>query len=822
MLPSCGRRRTWSVSAVAVAALMGILSAAFPPAVEAKARVDAGALVAVTREAPWRLAFAERSGRVVLRQRAGTGAGSSGALGFKAAGRWFHATRSRRVTRVAGRYRATLATNDPRGRRLAVTLRRDAAGVIRLTARVRGPGVEQVTNTGIAFRARARERYLGFGERSNAVNQRGREVESYVAEGPFEEDERVLVPPFVPAWGFHPRDDATYFPMPWLLSTAGYGVLVDGSAPSLFRLGTQSRRAWSVEVESPKLGLRIFAGPRPADVLRRLSARIGRQPAPPAPFVFGPWYQPRDDEQAILSRLQRTDLPLSVAQTYTHYLPCESQRGRREAERLRVGRFHRAGLATTTYFNPMICTDHTRYGEAAARGALVRDPRGRPYIFRYSTLERFVVSTFDFTAPLGREMYRRLLREAIADGHDGWMEDFGEYTPLDARAADGTSGPPLHNLYPVQYHCGALAAAPRSVRFARSGWTGSARCSAVVWGGDPSVDWGFDGLRSVVTNGLTMGLSGVSTWGSDIGGFFALLENRLTPELLIRWIQVGTVSGVMRTEANGIHIPDSPRPQVWDPEIVRHWRRWAKLRTQLYPYLAAADRAYRHRGLPIMRHLALAYPGDRRAVARDDEFLFGPDLLAAPVITEGAVRRDVYLPRGRWIDLWRSAKYRASDGGLTLRRARLLRGRRRLSLPAPLSQLPLLARAGTLLPLLSPDVDTLAAYGDRAPAVSLRERRRRRVLLAFPRGHSVARLDDGGTLRSRELRGGWKLSIRSKRTRRWTIEASLAALKHRFRPCVLRAAGGRLGRWRFDRRANVLRAAFRVRRGRLVARSCAR
>jgi alpha-D-xyloside xylohydrolase len=820
VLPSCGRSRARSVSSIAVTVLMGILSAAFPSAVGAKARVDAGALVARTREAPWDLSFAERSGRVVLRQQGGTGAGPTGSLGFKAAGRWLHGTRSRRVRRVAGRYRATLATNDPRGRQLVVTLNRDAAGVIRLTARVRGPGLEEVTHTGIAFRARAGERYLGFGERSNAVDQRGHEVENYVAEGPFEEDERAFVPAFVPAWGFHPRDDATYFPMPWLLSTAGYGVLVDGSAPSVFRLGTDSRRAWSVEVESPRLGLRVFAGPRPAGVLRRLSARIGRQPPPPAPFVFGPWYQPRDDEQAILDRLQRADVPLSVAQTYTHYLPCESQGGRREAERLRVRGFHRAGLAVTTYFNPMICTDHTRYGEAAARGALIRNAQGKPYVFRYSTLERFVVSTFDFTARAGRDLYGRLLGEAIADGHDGWMEDFGEYTPLDARAAAGPSGPPLHNLYPVQYRCGARAAAPRSVRFARSGWTGSARCSPVVWGGDPSVDWGFDGLRSVVTNGLTMGLSGVSTWGSDIGGFFALIENRLTPELLIRWIQVGAVSGVMRTQANGIRIPDSPRPQVWDPEIVGHWRRWAKLRTQLYPYLAAADRAYRRGGLPIMRHLALAYPGDRRAVAQDDEFLFGRDLLAAPVLTAGGVTRDVYLPRGRWIDLWRSASYRASDGGLTLGRARVLRGRRRLSLPAPLSELPLLARAGTLLPLLPPEVDTLAAYGDHAPAVSLGDRSRRRVLLAFPRGRSVARLDDGGTLHSRELHRGWKLSIRSKRTRRWTIEASLAALRHRFRPCALRAVGGRLVRWRFDRRAKVLRATFRVRRGRLVALPC--
>ena len=682
--------------------------------------------------------------------------------------------------------------------------------MIALSARARG-----ATRVRIAFAARRGERYLGFGERSNAVDQRGGQVESYVAEGPFEEDERAVVPSFVPAWGFHPRDDATYFPMPWLLSTSGYGVLVDNTETSLFRL--DRGRTWSVEVEAPRLRLRVFAGPRPADVLRRLTARIGRQPAPPGPFVFGPWYQPRDDEQAILADLQRRDVPLSVAQTYTHYLPCEAQRDRRAAERERVGRFHSAGLAVTTYFNPMICTEHTRFGRP---GSLLRTQAGEPYVFRYSTLESFEVAQFDFTSAAGRGLYRELLREALDDGHDGWMEDFGEYTPLDARAASGATGSALHNAYPTQYHCAARAGAPRAARFVRSGWTGTARCVPIVWGGDPSVDWGFDGLRSVVTNGLTMGLSGVSTWGSDIGGFFALFENRLSPELLIRWIEVGAVSGVMRTQANGIRIPASPRPQVWDAEVVDHWRRWAKLRTQLYPYLAAADRAYRRSGLPIMRHLALTYPRDRRAAAADDQFLFGPDLLAAPALDEGATRRRVYLPRGHWVDLWRSARYRAGDGGLSLRAARVLRGGRRVELPAPLAELPLLARAGTLLPLLPPDVDTLAPYGDRAPAVSLRERAGERVLLAFPRGRSSARLEDGGRLLSRERRGGWELSIESRRKRQWTIEASLAALRNPLRPCRLSARGGRLGDWRYDERKRVLRATFTTRRGTVTARSC--
>jgi alpha-D-xyloside xylohydrolase len=702
----------------------------------------------------------------------------------------FHATRviSRRGSRT------TLASNDPSGRRVELRFARGA-----LSVRPLGSGVAGVE---IAFAARRGERYLGFGERSNAVDQRGRSVENYVAEGPFEEDERGAVPAFVPPWGFHPRDDATYFPIPWLLSTAGYGVLVENAETSEFHL--DGRRFWSVEVSAPRLRLHVFAGPRPADVLRRMTARVGRQPAPPGPFVFGPWYQPLDDERVT---------PVSVAQTYTHYLPCEAQRGRREAERERVARFHAAGLAVTTYFNPMICTTHSRFGRP---GTLLRNPAGEPYVFRYSTLQSFSVAQFDFTSAGGRALYGELLREALADGYDGWMEDFGEYTPLDARAASGATGTALHNVYPTQYHCAAFGAAPHAARFVRSGWTGTAPCAPIVWGGDPSVDWGFDGLRSVVTNGLSMGLSGVSTWGSDIGGFFALFENRLTRELLIRWIEVGAVSGVMRTEATGIRIPDSARPQVWDPGIVSHWRRWAGLRTQLYPYLAAADREYRRTGLPIMRHLALAYPRDRRATAQEDEFLFGPSLLAAPVLEPGAVRRRLYLPRGRWVDLWRSVSYRAGGEALKVNAARVLRGGRSVVVPAPLDELPLLARAGTLLALLPSDVDTLASYGAR----SLSESAGRRLLLAFPRGRSSTRLEDGGAVRSRERPGAWSLTIDSTRTRSWRIQASLATLMRPLKVCSVTGHGGKLLGWSFDERQRVLRTTWVGRRGTLVARRC--
>jgi len=266
----------------------------------------------------------------------------------------------------------------------------------------------------------------------------------------------------------------------------------------------------------------------------------------------------------------------------------------------------------------------------------------------------------------------------------------------------------------------------------------------------------------------------------------------------------------MRTQANGIALPAKDRPQVWDAEQIDNWRRYAKLRTSLYPYIAAAEATYRHSGLPIMRHLALVYPGDRRATRQDDEFLFGPDLLAAPVVEPGARQRRLYLPRGRWIDLWRSASYREATGGLVLSGARTAGGRRETTIPAPLDELPLIVRAGAVLPLLPPDVDTLAAYGGGNGLIRLRDRAGQLRLLAFPRGRSTSRFYDDGRIVSIERRGRWTLRIRGNRGRSYDLQASLGTLKQRLRPCRVLLDGRRLpaSHWRYRAGERVLDASF--------------
>ena len=408
------------------------------------------------------------------------------------------------------------------------------------------------------------------------------------------------------------------------------------------------------------------------------------------------------------------------------------------------------------------------------------------------------------------------------------MEDFGEYTPLDSAGAAGTPGhrppQPLSARLSLRRSRVAASAGRPIVRFQRSGWTGAAPCAQVVWGGDPTTSWGFDGLRSAVRQALSMGLSGVSLWGSDIGGFFALFENRLTPELLTRWVQFGAVSGVMRTEADGIDIPAKQRPQVWDPDQLANWRRYAKLRTQLYPYLLAAEAAYRRSGMPLMRQLSLAYPGDRERRGREDEFLFGPDLLAAPVLEPGATDATPLPAAG---PLARLLAHRSPtderDGSLRHPGARLIARRADPEGPGP---------AGAAAAAAAGRHGPAAAAGRRRHAQRIRRRGDHLVVGAPPAPHP-ARLPPGselapassgiGRVRSREVQSGWLLRLAGATARSYQLQASMRTLRRPFAPCAVTVDGRRLRKpaWAYDRAEGVLSAAFGGRDPELIAwRSC--
>jgi alpha-glucosidase (family GH31 glycosyl hydrolase) len=576
-----------------------------------------------------------------------------------------------------------------------------------------------------AFAAVPGERLYGTGERSDALLRNGLETESYVADGPYREADRTYVKTVTPPWAARDRDDATYFPVPWLLSSRGVGVLVDEDVTSRFTSGAEE---WQASADGARLRLRVFAGRTPAAALRRFTAATGRQPRASAPYAYGPWFQTGqgnviapEEERAITETQRKAGVSVSVAETQMHYLPCGAQQGREDAERARADYFHSQRLARLVYFNPLLCVSYRDvYDRAAAAGVLQTGPGGTPFIYPAfvggsgpAGFTTEPLAQFDFTAPGTEDFYAGLVKEAVDQGADGWMEDFGESTPPVVTQHDGSTGDAAHNRYPRDYHCALQRIAARFdrplTRFQRSGWTGAARCADVVWGGDPTTVWDYDGLRSAVTQLLSAGLSGISRWGTDIGGYDSFgPQEQLDDELLTRWMELGALLPVMRTKRSGLAIPSYDRPQVYDAAHLADWQRLTALHLQLNRYLRRADATYRRTGLPIARALVLRYPHRRAARDADDEYLLGPDLLAAPVLEPGLKTRKLWLPPGRWVDWWRSVTYRPATRRFRMRaRPRTLRGPRTITLPAPLGAPPLLLRAGRHLHLLSPSITSL-------------------------------------------------------------------------------------------------------------------
>ena len=451
-----------------------------------------------------------------------------------------------------------------------------------------------------------------------------------------------------------------------------------------------ARDAWSVEVDAPSCAAAsspVRAPPTSfaasptgsgASRSRRRRGFSGRGSTP------GRRTQPPPErERAAVAAQRSSDVPVSAVETHLRYLPC----GAATAEaRARAGAHRvlpRRGAGDGRLLQPRgvprptapRCDDGREPGGAASATRL-----GDPYAFDAfvggATPLETPVSQIDFSAP-GAEAF------------------YAEQPPRPSRTAT-TAG------------WRTSASTRRPTRWPRTAMAGtrcttSTRCSTTARGSirarqsRPIVrhsPLGLDrgrirtprscgaatrhgvGLRRPRSRRCarrsTMGLSGIGIWGSDIGGFFALAADELTPELLKRWVQFGAVSGVMRTKHGGVGDPPSraaglrPRP---DPQL-------APLREASYPALPVHRRRRRllpAHGMPLMRHLALRWPGDRDAVAREDEFMFGPDLLAAPVLEPGATERELYLPRGRWVDFWDASRTRRRAA--TSRSARPTRAR---------------------------------------------------------------------------------------------------------------------------------------------------
>jgi alpha-glucosidase (family GH31 glycosyl hydrolase) len=619
------------------------------------------------------------------------------------------------------------------GRRRAATAEIAPAGEGGLAIRVEASrGADDRAR--VRFGCAAGEHFLGLGGQSFDVDHRGQRVPLWVAEDGLG---KLATDDYIGAWQLIGRRHSTHTPIPIVLSSRRYALLLDTSHHAVFDLCATAPEEVAVEAWEPALRLVLFAGATPSEAIARVTAHVGRPALPPA-FAFAPWLDAifgSDNVRRVAAKLRAEGVASSViwtedwrggnfeGDTYALEEDWELDRDLYPDFEALAGELHAQGFKLLVYHNSFLMSSTGTYAEAVAGGHTIRDAAGAPYLFDAITFEP--TTLLDLTSPAARAWAKGKLAEGLRLGADGWMADFAEWLPTDAVLASGVHGEAHHNLYPVEWaRLNAEALADQQavdgverLFFVRAAWLGSQPLVSVVWAGDQQTDFQEgDGLPSVIPMGIGLGVTGFPYYGHDIAGYMHLLTTPTTRELWYRWVTLGALSPVMRTHHG--RAPVASWHWERDAASTAHLARWARLHMQLFPYLYAMAKLAADTGMPMFRPLALAYPDFAPGWTSRDQFMLGDRIVVAPVVTMGAVERVVELPPGRWFPLLGGP---GRDGGV-------------FTAAAPLEEIPAFVPAGAMLALLPPGVDTVVAA--TSGATTLADAGDDRELWLWPGGSS--------------------------------------------------------------------------------------
>jgi len=522
------------------------------------------------------------------------------------------------------------------------------------------------------------EKLFGTGERFNRCDQRGKAVTLWA------EDRWCQ------------REGNSYVPIPFFLSSRGYGVLLNRFENAVFDLGHTDADRWSIRVAAGvPLDLYFFLAGSPADILADLARLTGPAPLPPG-WAFGIHLCRHLDTRelgsaagvrAVAQKMAEHDLPWTsvLLEGWEAYDPATYP-----ALKEIVAELHAQGKKALMYeacgrVPAPWAEQHPEFVVADAAGnrlvaeAAADNPADAPDRQR----SRFL----DITHPQAvtwwlDRVWGPLVKEI---GVDGAKIDFCEQVPEwpGLRLADGRSPAGLHHYYPVAYnvmmHRFFNAHRPEGgLCWSRGGHLGAHRYP-FLWCGDQLREWPF--LQAILTATLSSGLSGIPFMGHDLAGYLPAADSAGNPEapVFIRGAQLACFGPNMQTHGK------VTRPYDFDAETVALYRRYSKIHYALIPYLREQAETACRTGLPLVRHLCLGAPADPAAWEIEDQYLLGPDLLVAPVLTDAA-SRNLYLPPGSWRDLYDDTKY---AGGTWLK-----------NYPAPLARIPVFVAAAPVSPTL--------------------------------------------------------------------------------------------------------------------------
>ncbi len=477
------------------------------------------------------------------------------------------------------------------------------------------------------------ERIYGCGESFTSLNKVGQKVHLYVTDPQ------------------GPETDGMYKPVPFYFSNRGYGIFMHTSAPATCDFGASYIGAQRLFMGDEAVDLFVFFG-EPEEILDAYTNVTGKSPMLPL-WTFGTWmsritYFSQEEGLEIARQLRAHRIPSDVIHFDTGWFGVDWQcdyefaKDRFPNPAAMLKSMKKDGFHTCLWQLPYFTPKNRYFNELVDGGMVVTNAKGgMPY-------EDAVV---DFSNPKAVEWYQGKIGALIRLGVGAIKCDFGEAAPYNGLYASGRTGFYEHNLYPLRYNKALWNAVKdnsgEGVIWARSAWAGSQRYP-LHWGGDAATN--DIGMMGDLRGGLSLGLSGFSFWSHDMGGFVTA-----SPEdIYRRWLPFGFLSS--HTRAHG-----APPTEPWliSESFTDAFRQCAEMKYKLMPYVYAQAKDCSNRGLPMVRALFVEYPEDPGAWLVEDEYMFGSQILVAPLMESGN-ERVCYLPQGKWIDYQDGKVY---DGG---------------------------------------------------------------------------------------------------------------------------------------------------------------
>ena len=472
------------------------------------------------------------------------------------------------------------------------------------------------------------ERIYGCGESFTSLNKVGQKVQISVVDPQ------------------GPETDGMYKPVPFYFSNRGYGIFMHTSAPTTADFGASYIGAQRLFMGDETMDFFIFFG-EPKDVLNAYTDVTGKSPMLPL-WTFGTWmsritYFSQEEGLDIARKLRANKIPSDVIHFDTGWFGVDWQcdyefaKDRFKDPVAMLKSMKKDGFHTCLWQLPYFTPKNRYFRELVDGGMAVHNGNG--------TLS-YEDAVLDLSNPKTIAWYQGKIANLIKQGVSAIKCDFGEAAPYDGIYASGITGFYEHNLYPLRYNK-ALWQAVRDntpdhegVIWARSAWAGSQRYP-LHWGGDAATnEIGSVGMLGDLRGGLSFGLSGFSFWSHDMGGFVT----KSPDDLYRRWLPFGFLSS--HTRAHG-----APPTEPWliSESFTKAFRQSAEMKYKLMPYVYAQAKDCSERGLPMVRALLVEFPDDPGAWFVEDEYMFGSQILVAPMLETGK-SRTVYLPRGKWID----------------------------------------------------------------------------------------------------------------------------------------------------------------------------